>query len=105
MTGPGGVAFWWTVSTEPNADFLRFEIDGSVMNQISGNNSGNNIPWAQQTFAVPAGQHTLRWRYIKNEAAVGGLDACWLDQVTYTPAFARGPPYAQWLKARFPPVS
>ena len=31
-----------------------------------------------------------------------GLDACWLDSVTYTPTFATGPPYAQWLNTRFP---
>jgi subtilisin-like proprotein convertase family protein len=102
VMGPGTVSFWWTVSSELNADFFRFEIDGTVMNQISGNSSGNNIPWAQQSFAVPAGQHMLRWRYIKNEATVAGLDACWLDSVAYTPSFATGPPYAQWLNGLFP---
>ena len=102
VTGPGTVSFWWTVSSELNADFFRFEIDQTVQAQISGNSSGNNIPWAQQTFNVPAGQHMLRWRYIKNEAATDGLDACWLDQITYTPSFASGPPYAQWLNNLFP---
>jgi subtilisin-like proprotein convertase family protein len=102
VTGPGTVSFWWTVSSEPNADYFRFEIDQTVQTQISGNSSGNNIPWAQQTFNVPAGQHMLRWRYIKNETATAGLDACWLDSITYTPTFASGPPYAQWLNGLFP---
>jgi hypothetical protein len=102
VTGPGTVSFWWTVSSEINADYLRFEIDETVQTQISGNNGGDNLPWAQQTFSVPAGQHVLRWRYIKNEAVAAGLDACWLDSITYTTAFASGPPYAQWLNGLFP---
>jgi subtilisin-like proprotein convertase family protein len=102
VTGPGTVSFWWTVSSEPNADYFRFEIDDTVQTQISGNNNGDNIPWAQQTFAVPAGQHTLRWRYAKSEATAVALDAGWLDQIVYTPAFASGPPYAQWLNGLFP---
>ncbi len=102
VTGPGTVVFWWTVSSELNGDFFRFEIDQTVQNQISGHSSGDNLPWAQQTFSVPAGQHMLRWRYIKNEAVVDGLDACWLDFITYTPTFASGPPYAQWLNGIFP---
>jgi hypothetical protein len=102
VTGPGTVSFWWTVSSEAGGDFFRFEIDETIQNQISGHSGGNNLPWAQQTYNVPAGQHMLRWRYIKNEAVIDGLDACWLDSITYTPAFASGPPYAQWLNGLFP---
>ena len=102
VMGPGTVSFSWTVSSEPNADFFRFEIDGTVISQISGNSNGNNLPWAQGVFAVPAGEHMLRWRYIKNESTVAGLDACWLDAVAYTPSFSAGPPYAQWLNGAFP---
>ncbi|MFO1439328.1 MAG: S8 family serine peptidase [Verrucomicrobiaceae bacterium] len=102
VTGPGTVSFWWTVSSQAGGDFFRFEIDETIQNQISGHSNGNNIPWAQQTFNVPAGQHMLRWRYIKNEAVIDGLDACWLDSITYTPTFASGPPYAQWLNGLFP---
>jgi hypothetical protein len=102
VMGPGTVSFWWTVSSELNFDFFRFEVDNTVQAEISGNSSGNNIPWAQQTYAIPAGLHTLRWRYIKNETGAAGLDACWLDQISYTPTFASGPPYAQWLNGLFP---
>lgn len=102
VTGPGTVSFWWTVSSQAGGDFFRFEIDETIQNQISGHSAGNNLPWAQQTYQVPAGQHMLRWRYIKNEAVIDGLDACWLDSITYTPTFATGPPYAQWLNGLFP---
>lgn len=102
VMGPGTVSFAWTVSSEANADYFRFEIDGTVIDQISGNSSGNNIPWVTLSRNVSAGQHTLRWRYIKNETGEAGLDACWLDNIQYTPAFASGPPYAQWLNGLFP---
>lgn len=102
VMGPGTVSFAWTVSSELNADYFRFEIDGTVVDQISGNDNTNNIPWATLSRSVPAGQHTLRWRYIKNETGEAGLDACWLDNIQYTPTFASGPPYAQWLNGLFP---
>lgn len=102
VMGPGTVSFWWTVSSELNYDFFRFEVDNTVQAQISGNSGGDNIPWAQQTFSIPAGLHTLRWRYIKDETVAAALDACWLDQIIYTPTFASGPPYAQWLNGLFP---
>lgn len=102
VMGPGSVAFWWTVSSETNVDFFRFEIDDTVMDQISGfATGGDNIAWAQVTRSVPAGVHTLRWRYIKNETVSAGLDSAWLDTITYTPDFASGPPYAQWLTGYF----
>lgn len=102
VMGPGTVSFAWTVSSETNADYFRFEIDGTVIDQISGNSSGNNLPWATLNRNVPAGQHTLRWRYIKDASGEAGLDACWLDNIQYTPTFASGPPYAQWLNSLFP---
>lgn len=105
VMGPGTVSFWWTVSSEQDYDFFRFEVDTTVSAEISGNSDGNNIPWAQQSFSIPAGLHTLRWRYIKDEAAADGLDACWLDQIAYTPTFASGPPYAQWVNGVFPASS
>ena len=43
VTGPGTVSFWWTVSSQLNGDYFRFEIDETVQNQISGHSSGNNI--------------------------------------------------------------
>jgi kexin len=102
VTGPGTVTFWWTVSSEQDRDFFRFEMDSGIRAQISGNNGGNNIPWASQSLAIPAGVHTLRWRYIKDEAGSDGLDAGWLDAISYTTDFATGPPYNQWLAAAFP---
>jgi subtilisin-like proprotein convertase family protein len=102
VMGPGTVSFAWTVASELNSDYFRFEIDGTVSDQISGNSSGNNIAWTTLTRNIPAGPHILRWRYIKDGQGEAGLDAAWLDNIQYTTAFATGPPYAQWLNGHFP---
>lgn len=102
VMGPGLVSFAWTVSSELNSDFFRFEIDGTVSDQISGNSNGNNIAWKTFTRNIPAGPHILRWRYIRDESVSDGLDAAWLDNIQYTPTFSSGPPYAQWLNSHFP---
>ncbi len=81
VTGPGNVTFWWRVSSEGNADFLRFRIDGVSQTQISGTNSA----WAFVTVPVTNGAHTLSWSYEKNGSVVQGSDAGWVDDVTWTP--------------------
>ncbi|MBK8091267.1 MAG: S8 family serine peptidase [Verrucomicrobiaceae bacterium] len=104
VLGPGTVSFAWTVFSEPNADFFRFEIDNTVQDQISGYDNTNpqgNTFWATRTHSIPAGEHALRWRYIKNETNSVGLDAAWLDNIQYTPNLASGPPYSQWIGNSF----
>ena len=92
VAGPGRLSFWWRVSSEPNFDFLQFYINGDLeANSLSG-----EIDWQQQTFNVPAGTNTLRWRYVKDQNVSDGADAGWLDQVTYSPGV--------WLELLGPPV-
>ena len=78
LVGPGTLKFWWKVSSETNYDFLRFYVDGVSKIIISG-----EVDWQQQTFALPAGSQTLRWAYTKDSTLSQGLDAAWLDQVSY----------------------
>jgi hypothetical protein len=85
VAGPGTLSFWWKVSSEPNADLLRFTASGSgpgYSAQLSG-----EVDWTQQTFLLPAGPQTLQWTYNKNATGSAGLDAAWLDQVVYTTGF------------------
>src|SRR6185503_3811208 len=35
IVGPGTLTFWWRASTQANADFLRFSINGVLQSQIS----------------------------------------------------------------------
>ncbi len=78
VTGPGTVKFAWRVSSEANHDFLRFSVDGSLKARISGNTT-----WAQNTYVLGSGVHTLQWTYKKDGTGTGGGDAGWVDKVEW----------------------
>lgn len=75
VTGPCEVIFYWGVSSEDGYDFLRFSIDNVEKESISG-----EVGWTRKAFIVPAGTHTLKWSYSKDEATVSGLDSGFLDR-------------------------
>ncbi len=81
VTGPGTISFWWKVGSESNFDWLEFNVGSTRMNRISG-----NVDWQQQSFSVPAGQQTLKWRYVKDGSASVAPDAGWVDQVSWQTA-------------------
>ncbi len=86
-TGPGTLGFWWKVSSEAGYDYLEFYLDGTLQNgRIAG-----EVNWTQQTFNIPAGSHTLRWRYAKDAAVSSGQDRAWVDQVSFVPAGVQPP--------------
>jgi alpha-tubulin suppressor-like RCC1 family protein len=80
VIGPGTLRFWWKVSSEEGFDWLQFYQDGSsnLLASISGERD-----WEQETFAIPAGLHTLKWLYIKDPTVSDGQDAAWLDEVSW----------------------
>jgi len=89
-TGPGTLSFWWKVSSEPAYDYLEFYLDGIMQNgRISG-----EVDWAQQTYSLTAGSHTLRWRYSKDEWVSAGQDRAWVDQVGFVPTVVKPPTLA-----------
>jgi hypothetical protein len=81
--GPGTLSFWWKVSSQTNADVLRFlSYSGGTTNltaQISGESG-----WQQVSVLLPGGPQTLAWTYSKDASQSAGLDAGFVDQVTYT---------------------
>ena len=80
VVGPGNLSFWWKVSSEQDYDFLELSVDGGLQpGRISG-----EVAWQQQTVSIPAGTHTLRWRYSKDVADSVGQDAAWVDEVSFT---------------------
>lgn len=81
VPGPGRVTFWWKVSSEAGFDLLDFSINNSGQAEISG-----EADWAQLTLPVPAGPATLSWVYSKDPNNAAGLDAGWVDQVSYVQA-------------------
>ncbi|MGZ5567791.1 MAG: M12 family metallo-peptidase [Limisphaerales bacterium] len=76
VTGPARLTFWWKCDSEAGADLLIFSIDDVDQNQISG-----AADWSQQTFFIPSGSHSVRWRYTKDAGGSSGQDAAWVDQV------------------------
>jgi len=76
ISGKTSVKFYWRVSSETNYDYLRFYIDGVLQNQISGSTS-----WAQRSYTVSSGSHTLKWTYYKDYSVSTGSDCGWVDKL------------------------
>lgn len=70
------VSFFKRVSSEQDWDYLRFYIDGVERGAWSG-----NVEWSRVAYAVPAGEHSFRWTYAKDEYYSDGADAAWVDFV------------------------
>ncbi|MBQ0130254.1 MAG: T9SS type A sorting domain-containing protein, partial [bacterium] len=74
------ISFYKKVSSEANYDKLFFYIDG----QEKGNWSGE-VAWSQETYAITAGTHELKWSYSKDVAMDSGSDCAWIDNVVFPP--------------------
>jgi PKD repeat protein len=76
ISGKTSVKFYWRVSSETNYDYLRFYIDGVQQHSISGSTS-----WAQRTYTVSSGTHTLKWSFTKDGSVSSGSDCGWVDKL------------------------
>ncbi len=72
------LSFRLRVSTETGFDVLSFRIDGQEAASWTG-----ELPWQEQRFALTAGEHTLSWLYVKDEAGRNGGDSAWLDLIRF----------------------
>jgi len=73
----GAVYFWWKVSSQTNADVLKFTADGQERFRISG-----EVDWQRRSYRLAAGSHTLSWTYTKDASLSAGLDRAWVDEVS-----------------------
>ncbi len=86
VTGDVFGSFAWRVSSEPNYDSLRFFIDGE---EVTYYNNGVETPlrisgltdWDSVTFYLPAGNHVLRWTYIKDGSVSTNEDCGYVDRI------------------------
>jgi hypothetical protein len=46
--------------------------------------SGNSTNWWAYRFAIPPGNHTIRWYYSKDGSGIGRSDKAWLDGILVT---------------------
>lgn len=70
------ISFWVKISSEEGCDKLSFSIDGQHRGSWSGLND-----WQRRVYAIPAGRHTLRWRYTKDESGNSWRDCGWIDDL------------------------
>jgi len=78
---PGYVGFKFKTDTEASFDFLRFKINGSQRDAVSGSNV-----WTSTSFYVgTTGQTFFRWEYGKDSSGSVGEDAVWVDEIQFPP--------------------
>ena len=82
----GDVVFARRVWSESNYDYLRFYIDGIEQNKWSG-----NIPWGVVSFPVDSGGHIFKWSYTKDGSISSGLDAGFIDLISFPHLISGGP--------------
>jgi hypothetical protein len=80
------LTFWYSVSSESCCDYLEYYIDGTFVNSWAG-----TIAWTSATAPLPAGTHTIEWRYTKDGSLSRGSDTAWIDDITITPTTAGAP--------------
>lgn len=78
VTGYDDISFYRKVSSEAGGDFLRFYIDGVMMDQWSG-----TLAWDKVSYNVTPGVHTFRWKYSKNWGISQGIDGAWIDYIQF----------------------
>ena len=74
------LSFWYKVSSESGWDYLRFYVDGNLLDSWSG-----EVPWNQASYVISAGTHNFTWEYYKDFSVSSGLDACWIDYIVFPP--------------------
>jgi hypothetical protein len=80
--GPATLSFWWNVSSQTNADVLSFLCCGGGTTNLAAQISGET-GWKQLSAYLPGGPQTLVWTYTKDASQSAGLDAGFVDQVSY----------------------
>ena len=85
VIGPGTIQFCWRASCSQGEEFLEFLIDDQFQNAISGQRN-----WALVNFAVPAGNHTLRWQFIRSGTATSESGWAYVDWVSWFSSLSKG---------------
>jgi hypothetical protein len=77
MNTPDSIKFYKKVSSESTYDFLRFYIDGNMIEEWSGTSD----VWSLEKYPVTAGYHIFKWEYMKDFYQIGGSDCAWIDYI------------------------
>lgn len=90
VLSPDTFSFYKKVSCEDSPysnsgywyDYLKFEIDGTKKGQWDG-----EIPWSREAYYLTAGNHTLKWTFLKDQSADSGDDASYIDFLIFPPIY------------------
>lgn len=80
VVNAGEMSFWCKVSSEKNYDKLKLYLDGSMINEWSGESE-----WTKVIIPVTAGSHTFKWSYEKDYSMSNGQDCAWIDDIQFPP--------------------
>ncbi len=80
ITDNGTISFYWKVDSESNWDYLKFYLDGTLIDEISG-----SVGWTQITTNVSSGSRNFKWEYYKDGSVTTGLDTGWIDNIVFPP--------------------
>jgi hypothetical protein len=104
ITGPGTLSFWWRVSSRASSGRLTLLIDNFAQTTpapISGTTGG----WSQVVVNLPAGEHSIAWRYSRDSSQLtDGENRGYVDMLQFTPEGHVPLTYAGWRTARFTPA-
>ena len=76
VTSPDSISFYFKTSSEANYDYLKFYIDGTVVDSWAG-----ETPWTRKAYALTAANHTFKWEYMKDGSVSSGSDCAWVDYI------------------------
>ena len=71
----------WVRSTFGSAQNRIGTFSNSIWTATLCNNGRGEVSWQNYPLALPAGRHTLEWRYTKDASLSRGLDAAFIDNV------------------------
>ncbi len=78
LSSGGDLSFWYKVSSESGYDYLKFYVDGSVVQSWSG-----TVDWTQYTYTLTAGTRELKWEYMKDGSVDSGSNCAWIDNIIF----------------------
>ena len=81
VTSDDSISFYVKTSSESGYDFLKFFLDGTSIGQWSGETA-----WTRAAFAIPAGNHTFKFEYMKDGSVSSGSDCAWIDYIVFPSA-------------------
>ena len=83
----GDLLFWKKVSSQENNDKLKFYMDGTLLEEWSG-----EVEWSQEIFPIECGHHELMWKYQKLDHDYEGDDCAWIDYLIFPETGEINPP-------------